>query len=91
MALFLRQDLAERLREWVPSQLPMPEVGYEVVDERGEVVAEFEAAWPEARVAIVLNTPDDGVRESWRLITVDGFLERPDVLLGLFRSGSSQA
>lgn len=91
MALLLRPDLAERLREWVPGRLPMPEVGYEVVNERGEVVAEFEAAWPEARVAIVVNTPDDSMRESWRLITVDAFLERPDALAEFFQPGGSRA
>ena len=36
----------------------MPEVGYELVDDRGRVCAQAELAWPDRKVAAVL--PEEG-------------------------------
>lgn len=39
--------------------LEFPDVGFELMDNTGRVVAEAELAWPSTRVAIVLTTQDD--------------------------------
>lgn len=40
------------------AKVPVPEVGYELLDDKGRVVAESEMAWPTGRVAVLL--PDSG-------------------------------
>ena len=57
LSLVLRetQDWAHAL---ALSKVPVPEVGYELLDDKGRVVAESEMAWPAARVAVLL--PDSG-------------------------------
>ncbi|MBV4465788.1 DEAD/DEAH box helicase [Pseudomonas sp. SWRI79] len=60
-----------------------PEVGYELMDEKGRVIAEAELAWPDARTAVLL--PDTGAEaalfagQGWHSFTVDGS-ELPDEL-----------
>ena len=38
--------------------MPPPEVGYEVTNDQGAVIAEFEVAWPEKKMAIVIGDED---------------------------------
>ncbi|MCF5517224.1 DEAD/DEAH box helicase [Pseudomonas sp. PA-3-11C] len=60
-----------------------PEVGYELMDEKGRVIAEAELAWPDARTAVLL--PDTGAEaalftgQGWHSFTADGS-ELPDEL-----------
>lgn len=53
---------------------PCPEVGYELSDEQGAVVAEFEVAWPSKKYAIAIDDSDKqiGIKQGWR---VDSFGE----------------
>ena len=57
LSLVLRetQDWAHAL---ALAKVPVPEVGYELLDDKGRVVAESEMAWQAARVAVLL--PDSG-------------------------------
>lgn len=57
LSLVLReiQDWAHAL---ALANVPIPAVGYELLDDKGRVVAESEMAWPAARVTILL--PDSG-------------------------------
>jgi hypothetical protein len=54
------------------NELSMPEVGYELVNEQDEVVAEFELAWAERKVAVlvdvetVVDFPD---HQDWKFIS----------------------
>lgn len=45
---------ADFVRRWVSDGLPAPEVGYELLDEKGIVCAQAELAWPERKVVAVL-------------------------------------
>jgi len=60
-----------------------PEVGYELMDEKGRVIAEAELAWPDVRTAVLL--PDSGAEaalfagQGWHSFTADGS-ELPDEL-----------
>ena len=41
------------------ADLPAPEVGYELLDDKGRIVAESEMAWPALRVTILLSETGD--------------------------------
>lgn len=83
LTLIVSPALAQALRTLVPVQLPMPEIGYEMVDEQGEVAAEFEVAWPDQRVGIVLK-PQDDVVAGWRVVSADDVIAQPEVITPLF-------
>src|SRR5271157_301239 len=44
----------ESVRSWAKQGLPLPEVGYELLDEKGRVCAQAELAWPNRKVVAVL-------------------------------------
>ena len=44
----------EFVRSWAKQGLPLPEVGYELLDEKGRVCAQAELAWPDRKVVAVL-------------------------------------
>lgn len=69
----------------------MREVEYEVVGERGGVVAKLEARMAPRPVSRSLNIPDDSVRESLRLITAVAFRGATRAPLVLSESGASKA
>lgn len=50
------------------SNLPVPEVGYEFQDENGVVIAEFELAWEDISLAVVLDEIDSSAYEGWTFI-----------------------
>ena len=59
------------LRALADSGAPVPEVGFELAGDGGTVVAEAEAAWPDAKVAMLLSEQEGGAgafREAgWRV------------------------
>ncbi|MNE47251.1 hypothetical protein D3C80_1416460 [compost metagenome] len=60
-----------------------PVVGYELMDQKGRVIAEAELAWPDVRTAVLL--PDSGAEtaifagQGWHSFSADGS-ELPDEL-----------
>ena len=48
----------EFVRSWAKRKLPLPEVGFELQDDKGRVCAQAELAWPDRKVAAVL--PEGG-------------------------------
>ena len=48
------QRCQEFVRSWAKRGLPLPEVGYEVLDKKGRVCAQAELAWPDRKVVAVL-------------------------------------
>jgi DEAD/DEAH box helicase domain-containing protein len=48
-------------------------VGYELAGSKGEVLAEAELAWPEQRLAVILNPEDTEPFEAagWRCWSID--------------------
>ena len=46
-------ELYEAMKRWAANDLPAPQVGYELADCTGKVLAETELAWPESRVAVL--------------------------------------
>jgi hypothetical protein len=75
-------SLAGALRPLIPAVLPMPEVGYELDGGAGEVIAEFEVAWPDRRIGIVLKSLES-VLEDWRVMTAGDVVARPEALRDL--------
>ena len=53
----------EFVRSWAKQGLPLPEVGYELLDEKGRVCAQAELAWPDRKVVAVLPEGTDVTEE----------------------------
>jgi hypothetical protein len=51
------------VRSWAKRGLTLPQVGYELQDDRGRICAQAELAWPEQKVAAVLPEGGDGRAE----------------------------
>jgi len=87
LTLIVHPELAQALRQFVPTKLPMPEVGFELIDHQGAVVAEFEVAWPTHRLGIVLSLPENERAAEWRVVTAEDVIRRPESLPALFSDG----
>jgi DEAD/DEAH box helicase domain-containing protein len=48
--------------------LPIPEVGYELCDEKGMIVAECELAWVQKEIAVVIDDPIE--IDGWKVFTI---------------------
>ena len=46
-------ELHETMKQWAAGGLPAPEVGHELADSAGKVLAEAELAWPKRKVVVV--------------------------------------
>ena len=70
----------------VDQQLPVPTVGHEVQSSAGEVVGEFELAWPEYRIGVWARgkraNPIPDTLVGWHLFTLEELREAPSLLLG---------
>ena len=47
------EPLRPAMRRWAATGLPTPDMGFELTDDKGEVQAEAELAWPMERVAVL--------------------------------------
>ncbi|BBG66226.1 helicase, C-terminal:type III restriction enzyme, res subunit:DEAD/DEAH box helicase, N-terminal [Hydrogenimonas sp.] len=50
--------------------VPLPEVGYEITDESGKVLADTELAWPDKKIGVVLGEIPDTIG-GWHLFSVE--------------------
>ena len=53
------ETLHDAMKQWAALQLRVPEVGFELEDGTGEIVAEAELAWPRERVAVLRDDQAD--------------------------------
>ena len=64
----------------------LPEAGFELTSEEGEIIATAELAWPVCRIAVLLEHEADGARcfetAGWRVFFADAVLSTPEALLG---------
>lgn len=71
-------------RHVVTSDLPMPECGLDIQDEQGEVVGEFEMAWPDRKIGIWRKgqVSPRALREtsSWMTFSIDEIIEAPSLM-----------
>ena len=80
--------LGDFLDKLESKNVPLPEAGYELADETGEVVAEAELGWPELKVAIlgawqiVYSKAFEGA--GWRVYRLDDVLDDPETVLSSF-------
>ena len=65
----------------------LPEAGFELTSEEGEIVATAELAWPACRLAVLLEHEADGANRfetaGWRVFFADAVLSTPEPLLDL--------
>ncbi|MFM7012138.1 MAG: hypothetical protein ACKO0Z_22885 [Betaproteobacteria bacterium] len=60
-------------------QAPVPCVGHELADDRGDVLAEAEFAWPDQRLVVLTPGQEDmavsWVKEGWRVLLLSDDLQ----------------
>jgi DEAD/DEAH box helicase domain-containing protein len=65
----------------------LPEAGFELTSEEGEIIATAELGWPVCRLAVLLEHEADGARcfetAGWRVFFADAVLSAPEALLDL--------
>jgi DEAD/DEAH box helicase domain-containing protein len=73
--------------------LPAPEVGIDITDARGRVMAMAELAWPDARTAVFLGGQESAVllagQAGWQTLLVDGLQESAELgaaLIGMLKA-----
>ena len=88
MELIVDATLAKRVEALISAGAPLPEVGFELVDRIGRVLAEAEVAWPGAKVAVLTKREENGRRfkdAGWSTFTaaeIPGSLDQLADLLG---------
>ena len=69
------EPLHPAMRQWVATGLPAPEMGFELTDDKGEVQAEAELAWPKERVAVLHGEQGENTaafeRGGWQTFSPD--------------------
>ena len=63
------------MRQWASAGLPTPVVGFELANDKDEVLAEAELAWPKRRVAVLHGEQVEKVslfeRQGWHAYSFD--------------------
>lgn len=74
--------LAALVRKLVDRGIPVPEVGWELIDELGRVVDQFEVAWPERKVAVQIaaGEPCSPPPSDWHILAVTTAIAEPERL-----------
>jgi len=70
LGLITDPDLRDVITRLVAGGVRVPEIGYELLDEAGRVVAELEVAWPTLRVGVsdvVVEAPREEIVRDWKL------------------------
>ena len=69
------EPLHPAMRQWTATGLPAPDVGFELTDDKGEVQAEAELAWPKERVAVLHGEQGENTaafeRGGWLMFSPD--------------------
>ncbi|HEY8515417.1 MAG TPA: DEAD/DEAH box helicase [Candidatus Binatia bacterium] len=79
LSLINDEELREAIQQLIAGGTPLPQVGYEVVDGTGRVVAELEVAWPSARVGVYVDPVDEvETLGHWTLFAVKSACEQLD-------------
>ena len=69
------------MQQWATAGLPVPEVGFELADGKGAVLAEAELAWPKERVAVLHGEQAENVaafeRAGWQAHLAEGDVAEP--------------
>jgi len=63
-------------------ELPLPDVGYELMNDAGEVVEELELAWPDLNVGVYASDDFDALayeEQGWKIFSADVVLQ-PHIL-----------
>ena len=65
-------ELRSAMERWSALGLPVPEAGFELIGQAGQVIAEAEIAWADRRVAVLLSKQREWAiafeAEGWRII-----------------------
>ena len=68
------EALRTAMRQWAAAGRPVPEVGFELADDKGQVRTEAELAWPTKRMAVLHGERAEGAaafkQADWRVFAV---------------------
>ena len=84
-------ELHNAMEQWATKDLPAPEVGYELADSSGKVLAEAELAWPQHKVAVLHGEEGDAAafeEAGWRVCSAK---EGDEFVAGVVEALSRQA
>jgi len=72
----------------------LPETGYELASDGGEIIATAELAWPNTHIAVLLGQEADGAARfeaaGWRVFQADSTADAPELLLNLLPNEVSE-
>ena len=66
----------------IKASIALPEVGYDISIVGFEVVAELELAWPDEKVGVYIEPPEQNV-DGWRLFSADEVSKDINLLFAL--------
>ena len=75
------------LKECQLNQLPQPKVGFEIQNQKSEVIGECELAWAHLKVGVSLdpNHPQMMDNEGWEIFTPSSFAQNKNIFLARFK------
>jgi DEAD/DEAH box helicase domain-containing protein len=77
-------------RKVAQQEKALPEAGFELAGKAGEIIATAELAWPDSRIAVLLEEEADGAARfeaaGWRVFQADSMTDASDLLLNLLPS-----
>jgi len=84
----IESDFHEILDAFAKSGLAIPEIGFELEDDNGEIIAESELSWPGLKIGLLVEAQldyQDIFKDSgWQIYPIDGVLTNPDSFISLF-------
>jgi DEAD/DEAH box helicase domain-containing protein len=80
------EEIAPILKELAKHIKTIPEQIFEVIDKNGEIVAQFDLAWPDFKVGMVLDSEDKIENSDWKQFEVSELTE----LINEIKSGEAQ-
>ena len=69
---------AKLKKEILKNSLPIPEIGFELTNSNGEVLAESEFAWPDRKIAVSINVEDNNLflNKGWQVFLMDDSISK---------------
>jgi DEAD/DEAH box helicase domain-containing protein len=68
--------------------VPLPEPGFELCDEKGEIIATAELGWPDKKIAFLRDNEKDYEQifgaKGWRTVALDAVIADPSLCLKMF-------
>jgi len=75
------------IRRLAEEGVPLPEPGYELASDPGEIIATAELAWPDVKVAVLLEAEEFGAphfeARGWKVLRAADVIAEPERLIAV--------